>query len=187
MGQILEHKPVLLITAISSRYPEAFDWAAEQTAENWGPIVKKSPVFDFTETGFYSKSMGDDLKKQFIAFENLIDPADIAAQKHVSNQWEQQFAEETDFDVSRPINIDPGYLSEAKLVLVTTKDRDHRIYLKDGIFAEVTLYFRHNEWTKSRWTYPDYQRADFQDFFSECRQYLRKKIQQYNRRRDGIH
>ena len=42
--------------------------------------------------------------------------------------------------------------------------------------AEVTLHFRGRAWTHSRWTYPDYQRADFQGFFTECRQYLRERI-----------
>jgi hypothetical protein len=42
----------------------------------------------------------------------------------------------------RPLNLDPGYLTEAKLVLATTKDRNHRLYLDRGIFAEVTLCYQ---------------------------------------------
>lgn len=84
-------------------------------------------------------------------------------------------------DESRPLNIDPGYISEAKLVLATTKDRDHRIYLSGGIFAEVTLHFRAKQWTSSRWTYPDYQREDFQAFFTKCRNLLRERIKKMPR------
>lgn len=58
-------------------------------------------------------------------------------------------------------------------MLATTKDRDHRIYLDNGIFAEVTLHYRQGVWEKSRWTYPDYQRPDFHEFFNQCRAYLR--------------
>ncbi len=176
MGEITQHKPVLLIAAITSRYLSAFDWTAATAGHSWGSIVKSSPIFDFTETEYYVASMGDALKKQFIAFERLIDPAAIAGTKHQSNSWERDFKSENSYPQDRPINIDPGYISEAKLVLVTTKDRDHRIYLTDGIFAEVTLHFRGRAWTHSRWTYPDYQRADFQGFFTECRQYLRERI-----------
>lgn len=176
MGEITQHKPVLLIAAITSRYLSAFDWTAATAGQSWGPIVKSSPIFDFTETDYYVASMGDALKKQFIAVERLIDPAAIAGTKHQSNSWERDFKSENSYPQDRPINIDPGYISEAKLVLVTTKDRDHRIYLTDGIFAEVTLHFRGRAWTHSRWTYPDYQRADFQGFFTECRQYLRERI-----------
>ncbi len=175
MGQLTEHKPVLLVVAVTSRNLAAFDWSAARAEGIWGPIAKRSPLFDFTETEYYEKSMGQDLKKQFLAFEKLIDPAAIADTKQVSNDWEAQYARENSFPEPRPVNIDPGYISEAKLVLVTTKDRDHRIYLRDGIFAEVTLHFRGRGWTHARWTYPDYQRADFQDFFTECRTWLRER------------
>lgn len=176
MGEISEHYPVVLIAAISSRHTKGLEWSANQAEKVWGKIVKSSPVFDFNETQYYAQSMGTELKKQFIAFEPLIDPGEIAATKHLSNQWEEQFRTEHDFPEPRPVNIDPGYITEAKLVLVTTKDRDHRIYLRDGIYAEVTLHFRGKGWISSRWTYPDYQRADFQEFFTECRQWLRERL-----------
>jgi hypothetical protein len=120
--------------------------------------------------------MGTGLNKQFLEFEKLISPGHIAPTKILSNDWEAQYASETEHEEIRPLNIDPGYISEAKLVLVTTKDRDHRIYLQQGIFAEVTLFYRGGQWTSSRWTYPDYQRTDFQEFFTQCRELLRARI-----------
>lgn len=159
-------------------------WAAEQAIAHWGPISISSPVFDFTETDFYTKSMGSDLKKQFLAFANPFDPGQIGATKLVSNLWEQDYKNQGSHAELRPINIDPGYISEAKLVLVTTKDRDHRIYLERGIFAEVTLHYRGGNWKSNRWTYPDYQRADFQTFFSQCREQVRERIREYKQQRD---
>ena len=176
MGEITQHRPVILLIAVTSRYDDAFRWAADRATEIWGPIVRQSTIFEFTETNYYADTMGEGLKKQFLAFERLIDPASIADTKHLSNRWEQEYASANSFPQTRPINIDPGYISEAKLVLVTTKDRDHRIYLRDGIFAEVTLHFRGKAWTHSRWTYPDYQRTDFHAFFTQCRQWLRERI-----------
>ena len=181
MGEIVKHKPVLLVAAVTSRYSAALDWTIEKTRETWGELTLQSPVFDFTETGFYTESMGTDLKKQFIAFDRLIDPGDLPPKKHQSNHWEEEYAEFAQVDESRPLNIDPGYVSEAKLVLATTKDRDHRIYLSGGIFAEVTLHFRAKQWTSSRWTYPDYQREDFQAFFTKCRNLLRERIKKMPR------
>lgn len=176
MGEITKHNPVMLIVAVTSRYDDALEWTNRQTTSQWGKLLAASPVFDFTETGFYTESMGTELKKQFLAFDGLIDPGEIAPTKHLSNDWEKSYAAENDHPEIRPLNIDPGYISEAKLVLVTTKDRDHRIYLQQGIFAEVTLYFRSKHWMSSRWTYPDYQRTDFQEFFTECRTVLRERI-----------
>ena len=77
MGEIVKHKPVLLVAAVTSRYSAALDWTIEKTRETWGELTLQSPVFDFTETGFYTESMGTDLKKQFIAFDRLIDPGDL--------------------------------------------------------------------------------------------------------------
>jgi hypothetical protein len=177
MGKIEQPRPVLLIAAVTSRNADAFEWTLQQTEPHWGPIALKSPIFDFTETSFYTESMGTDLKKQFIAFENLFDSGEIASTKHISNDLEATYASTSDHAEERPVNIDPGYITEAKLVLVTTKDRDHRIYLRDGIYAEVTLHYRAKQWHSSRWTYPDYQREDFQAFFNDCRSYLRQAIQ----------
>ena len=36
--------------------------------------------------------------------------------------------------------------------------------------AEVTLSFRKGAWRSYQWTYPDYQRTDFQHFFTCCRE-----------------
>ena len=95
--------------------------------------------------------------------------------KHDSNAWEADCRRLHDFAENRPINIDPGYITEAKLVLATTKDRDHRLYLSRGIFAEVTLSIRGGSWRDAAWTYPDYRRRDYQEFFSSCRQYYRDR------------
>lgn len=182
MGEITNHNPVLLIAAVTSRYDAALEWTIQQATERWGDLVFASPVFDFTETSFYHESMGYDLKKQFLAFDRLFDPGEIAPTKHLSNDWEKEYAAQFGHPEERPLNIDPGYISEAKLVLVTTKDRDHRIYLQQGIFAEVTLYFRSKQWVHSRWTYPDYQRDDFQEFFTRCRTLLRERIRESRRK-----
>ena len=174
MGTVQAHRPVLLISAVISGYPEAFAWAREKLVQEWGPIALTSERFDFVETSFYAKSMGENLWKQFFAFEQLIDPVALPERKLRANALEIEYASTHDHPVQRPLNLDPGYITEAKLVLGTTKDRDHRIYLSDGIYGEVTLHFHKGEWCKRPWTYPDYQRADFQEFFSQCRMHLRR-------------
>ena len=175
MSHIKTHSPVLLITAVFSRYGEAFDWARAKTSENWGPVALESEVFDFSFTRFYEPTMGPDLRKCFFAFERLVDPADLVQLKHQTNAWEEEYRQQSDWPEQRPLNLDPGYLTEAKLVLASTKDRDHRLYLDRGIFAEGTLYFHRGKWQTREWTYPDYQREDYHAFFDTCRQYLRQR------------
>ena len=178
MGEISKPEPAMLIAAITSRYESAIDWSIEKATGQWGDVALKSPLFEFNETSFYEKTMGAGLQKQLVAFERLIDPEQVAAAKVASNQWEHEFNQQSEAPEDRPVNIDPGYITQAKLVLATTKNRDHRIYLQQGIFAEITLYFKAGKWEKSRWTYADYQRDDFQEFFTQCRDLLRARRSQ---------
>ncbi len=175
MGESREHRPVLLILAVFSRYPDAIQWARQTAAEKWGDVAIASEVLPFEQTTFYESEMGAGLKKQLLAFERFQSPASLAQWKHQSNQWEAEYATRGLHDESRPLNVDPGYLTEAKLVLASTKDRDHRLYLSDGIFAEVTLYYYRGAWKSRPWTYPDFQSSEYHEFFDRCRGYLRER------------
>jgi hypothetical protein len=172
MGEIHDPTPVQLIIAVSSRYPEALDWARKVGMPLYGPVLLVSDAFEFTETDYYAATMGVDLKKQFLAFERLVDPVVLADVKRQTNQWETEYAALGQYEEPRPLNLDPGYITAAKLVLASTKDHAHRIYLQGGIYAEVTLAFRHRRWQPLDWTYPDYRRDDYQQFFSQCRQFV---------------
>ena len=172
MGEIHQPIPVLLIVAASSRHAAALEWARERVEQEFGPLALTSEAFAFTETNYYTATMGADLKKQFLACQPTIDPGELARIKRRTNEWEAEFAALGRHPKPRPVNLDPGYITPAKLVLASTKDHAHRIYLAQGIYAEVTLAFRRHEWQALEWTYPDYRRADYQAFFTQCREYL---------------
>ena len=157
MGDIIEPAPVLLMLAAFSRHAAA------------------SPRFAFTETDYYEPTMGPGILKCFWAFERLIDPGALVDIKLQTNAWEREYAETGGHAEPRPLNLDPGYLTPAKLVLASTKDHAHRLYLSRGIFAEVTLFYKDRRWQHRDWTFPDYRRDDYQKFFSECRDYLRRR------------
>jgi len=175
MGDILPHRPVLLIVAAFSRYAAALDWARAKTEGEWGPVALESDRFEHNETRYYEASMGPGLLKTFFAFERLVDPARLVDFKWQANAWEEEYKAASEHAEERPLNLDPGYLTEAKVVLASTKDRDHRLYLDRGIYAENTLYYARGAWQSRPWTYPDYLRADYHEFFVKCRDYLRAK------------
>ncbi|HEX5104158.1 MAG TPA: DUF4416 family protein [Pirellulaceae bacterium] len=175
MAHTQPHIAVLRILAAFSRYPKGLDWARRTAEAAWGPVALESERFEHRETNYYDATMGTDLEKCFFAFETLADPAALAEWKLTGNQWEIDYQQLGRHPEPRPLNLDPGYLTDAKLVLATTKDRDHRIYLRDGIFAEVTLHFHRGRWEARPWTYPDYQRADYHAFFLRCRDFLRRR------------
>lgn len=170
MGEVQKPTLVSLLIAVVSRYPEALLWARERAERQHDVISLTSDAFDFTETAYYEPTMGSNLQKQFLAFEQLIDPCELAVIKRRTNEWEAEYAALGRHPEARPLNLDPGYITAAKLVLASTKDHAHRIYLQDGIYAEVTLAYRHRRWQPMEWTYPDYRRDDYQQFFTQCRE-----------------
>jgi uncharacterized protein DUF4416 len=182
MGDITAPESVLLVLAAFSRHPAALDWARAKADEKFGPVALASPRFSFVETDYYESTMGAGIQKCFWAFERLIDPAALVEIKRATNEWEAEYAKSAAHDEPRPLNLDPGYITAAKLVLASTKDHAHRLYLSDGIFAEVTLFYKDRAWQHRDWTFPDYRRADYQQFFSECRDELRRRQREGRRR-----
>ena len=136
----------------------------------------RSPRFDHSETRYYEADMGPGLKKQFLIFDGSFDPEQLPKRKVESNQLEEELARSGEFADLRPLNIDPGYLTQTKLVLASAKDRAHRLYMADGIYAEECLYYLDGSWHSRPWTYPDYRRADFHAFFMETRELLKRSI-----------
>src|SRR5262245_39719568 len=126
MGQANSPTPVLLIIAAFSRHDTALSWARDTALAAWGPMALTSPAFEFNETDYYQATMGDGLKKQFFAFERLIDPARLVDYKLQANAWEAEYTAIGKHEEQRPLNLDPGYITLAKLVLASTKDHAHR-------------------------------------------------------------
>lgn len=175
MASIKSTPPALFLVAVFSSDVRAINWAKAQIESCWGTVALVSSVFQHAETGYYQAEMGSPIVKQFLVVDGLYDPAGLADRKVESNHWEQQLALAGEFPIARPVNIDPGYLMLSKLILASTKDRAHRIYLRDGIYAEECLYYV-GGWQSRPWTYPDYQRADYQQFFTQVRELLKKSI-----------
>lgn len=178
MGQVSPPSPALLLLAAFCRHEPGLRWARDRAIEAWGAVALESPTFDFCETRYYEPTMGPGLKKVFFAFERLVDPAQLVDLKLQTNTWEGEYAGSGRHLEPRPLNLDPGYLALGKLVLASTKDFCHRIYLDRGIYAEVTLHYRHHRWEHHPWTFADYRREDYQRFFSRCREYLHDRLRE---------
>ena len=129
---------------------------------------------DFDQTRYYASQMGENLKKQLWLLNGDFDAARLADLKRESIEWETEFADAhtEQLRVPRPLNIDPGYLTRDKLVLASTKDRGHRIYLRDGIYAEICLKFVRDVWEPLPWTYADYRTDAYLQFCGQCRNEL---------------
>lgn len=182
MAQPKSPPKCLQLVAVFSRHRTCLEWAATRIEDRWGALALTSDCFDHSETRYYERQMGSQLQKQFFVLQDFYDPAELAASKLESNAWEHEVAQTANFPEQRPVNIDPGYITLTKIVLASAKDRAHRIYLHSGIYAEECLYYLDHAWQSRPWTYPDYQRPDFQDFFHQARDLLRQRIAESTRR-----
>lgn len=141
--------------------------------DHFGPIDSTSQVIAFNFTGYYSAEMGADLKRQFVSFEEPVSMDKLVERKILTNAIEKEWAVTN----KRTVNIDPGYLSLHQIVLASTKKFYHRIYLQDGIYAEVTLHYRKGKgWTAFEWTYADYRSEMASSYFSGLREIYKKQL-----------
>ncbi len=166
-------KPVKLIVGMLSIAPELFQIAEEAMVKLWGDIDVHSEVMPFIYTRYYNKAMGEGLLRKFVSFEKVIMPNDISTIKHQSNALELEIDNSTlgqGLGVKRAVNLDPGYINTSKLVLVTTKDYSHRVFIGNDMYAEATLHYCYDKWNSWGYTYPDYASGDYDVFLNAARE-----------------
>ncbi len=173
--------PAKLIVGMLSGRRELLGEAGERLSRDHGPVDLRSRVWDFDFTDYYQRQMGTGLLRQFISFERLVPPEAIAAVKQGTNGIEAEFAAAGAGGPPRPVNLDCGYVTEGKLVLASTKDFAHRIYLGGGIFAEVTLEYAGGAWRAGPHTFPDYASGLYDEFLTAARSRLAAQL----RRKEG--
>ncbi len=152
MSRIHLPDPVKVIASIFSSERDILAETIRRLSEEFGDIDYIGELLPFDYTDYYTEEMGGSLVRRFISFDNLMDPGDLSRVKLFTNGIEEEFAREG----KRNVNIDPGYISEAHLILATGKKYGHRPYIGDGIYADVTLIYRERTFQSLEWTYPDY-------------------------------
>lgn len=172
MGEIRSPEKVKLICGFIAKEERLVKKVFPLLIKKYGSIDFYSGVIPFNFTDYYQQEMGRDLIKQFVSFKRLISPKDLASAKVFSNNLEDKFSK----NKKRQVNIDPGYISLAKIVLATTKNYSHRIYLDKGIYAEITLNFQDKAFKPNPWTYPDYKSSEYLKIFQHIRQLYLKQI-----------
>jgi hypothetical protein len=118
-------------------------------------------------TGYYDETMGTPIDRRFLSFSNLIEPSAISEIKRATNELGSTLASEWT-SVRQPVNLDPGYIEQSKIVLASTKNFYHRILLSGGIYAEGTLHFEAGEWRTFPWTFPDFKTGRYNQFLHRC-------------------
>jgi len=138
----------------------------------WGPIEKVYGPLPFNFTDYYHPEMGAPLLRRFVSFAPPFDRSELAGRKLESMRIEDEFSD----GARRRVNIDPGYMTLGQLILSTSKDREHRIYIGGGVFAEVTLFYSKGSYQAFPWTYRDYASVPYRDFFLDIRASLKAQL-----------
>jgi hypothetical protein len=172
MGVIRTPKPVKLFVAILYPEREILESVKPALREHFGEIEWESPHLPFTHTDYY-RSIGEKLTRVFLVFEPLIDPGQLADIKITTNQIEAQTG---GGGKERRINLDPGYFDGGKIVLATTKNFSHRVYIGKGIYAEATIKWEKGAFRPFEYTYPDYASEAYQPILLKIRELYRKSL-----------
>jgi len=185
MGKPLAPKPVKLFLGMISRDPALFDECSRLFAREYGSVDIASSTMPWDHSAYYRKEMGTGLLRMFLFFERIADPETLVAAKHHAIRIETSFAEPSLSGIRRTINLDPGYLTEAKVVLATTKDFPHRIYLGNHIYAESTLHYHKDSrsFQPVEHTYPDFRTETSLDLFNKARDLLRSALKAQEKER----
>jgi len=165
----------LLVSAIY-REEGRFEEVLSNLETRLGPVERTSGPFPFDRTDYYEREMGGPLYRRFVVMERLVPRDQLAAAKIEAEELERKFS----VNGMRTVNLDPGILTEESFLLATGKNYSHRVYLRDGVFADLTLVYRKGEYRPLPWTYPDFTAPGIRAFLAEVREELRKA-----RKREG--
>ena len=172
MWDVCPPKPVKLICGILACDAAALEAARVRLGAELGAMDPVSPVWPFDLTGYYAQQAGPEILRHFVAFADLVDPGRLAAVKHITNRLERELAQELGRPWPRPVNFDPGLIEPSKLVLASTKNFAHRVYIGDTMYAEVTMIYVRGRWESFPFTFPDFKSGRYDGFLSAVRQRL---------------
>lgn len=177
MGKPRPPAPAKLILGVITREPCLREQIATILVPEWGRVEFESEPLRFDFTDYYRTELGPELLRWWLGFERTIPCERLPELKHYTNRLELGLSRP---DGRRSINLDPGYLTLQNLVLATTKPAPHRVYLGDGIYAELALIYIDHSFKPLSWTYPDY-RADLAiRFFNRVRRSLKEELKSYS-------
>lgn len=175
MGQTKVFQPVKLFTAVTISDKNLWPSILEKLENLYSKVDRQIDWYFFHHTDYYREEMGENLSKKMVSFTELIWAEKLVDIKLTTNDLEKDFSK----NKKRKVNIDPGYLTAAKIVLATTKNYSHRIYLGRGIFGDVHLRYQQHQFQANEWTYPDYKEPLVIEFFEAVRKKYMEQLLNY--------
>ena|SRR6056297_1103491 len=167
-----------MVSMLSSQWTGLWSQVKKDLESSWDCLDYISPYLDFQETDYYDQELGTPIQRLVISFESLLDPERLVDFKLMTNRIEADY---TDLNGCRRVNLDPGLLFLERLVLATGKNYTHRIFLGQGVWADLTLVYQNSSWQSLPWTYPSYTRSSIQDILNHLRRDYKLKLKSFNK------
>lgn len=164
------HPPVKLLVALLTSDLQIMEEVERRLSAAYGGVEDRTEIFLFTFPGRFQREMGENLKKRIICFERLMPVEDLPEVKKLTNDLEWEYQEHLQERSRRKINLDPGYLTLSKVLLASTRNYSHHVYLKNGVYGELLLRFHRGALRNLPWTYPDYRTHLAHSFFTKVRE-----------------
>ncbi|SNZ03538.1 protein of unknown function [Persephonella hydrogeniphila] len=140
--------------------------AEKSIKEEFSDFKEESEIFEPPFCSYYYEEMGKPLFKKFVITGTVMDKSKIVDIKKISMMIEDSLR----INGKRTVNVDPFYIDKQQLVVSTSKYRGNRIYMGDGVFVELELFYHHGSFHPFVWTYADYK--DHIPFFNRIRDAL---------------
>jgi hypothetical protein len=160
-----EPRPARLVVSAIYREELRFAEAVPRVEAAVGPVRAVGGRLPFDRTDYYQGEMGAPLFRRFLAAGRAVPRDTLAAIKVAMESIEAELSE----GGRRTVNLDPGMLTPESFILATGKNFTHRVYLGEGVFADLTLVYRRGEFHPLPWTYPDYASEGVRSLLRELR------------------
>jgi len=178
MGISRKPQPAKYFVALLSPQEDLLAAIEKDLTQTLGAIDVRSEILPWTVSTYYEKEMGPGLLRRFLAFTPLRSPGSLAEIKLQTQKLEDRYRSAGAPQTGRKVNLDPGYLETGKVVLASTKNAAHRIYLQSGVYGETTLLYYDGAFQSCRYTYPDYLWRETLSFFSSVRSLYLDQLKQ---------
>jgi len=158
-----------LIISIVYSSMDALADSLQALERKFGRVFMETIEIETAEAEFYREEMGERLERRFFSFLKGVNRDSLADIKTTCARIEPLFADHVGDHLFRTANIDPGILSPENLVMASHRNMNHRVYLRDGVFSEVSLIYSRDQYMRLPWTSPDFYHEEAIDLFMRMR------------------
>jgi hypothetical protein len=168
-------KRILAVLAAAPEWPPTLCAALE---ERFGPIDYRGPFLPFEdnrsapEGGYYAAEMGAPLWRGWLSFRGTVAPAFLP-------EWTRRFRDleaAWSRDGKRRFNLDPGYMDADKVVLASRKRGPFKIYLDEGVWADMVLGYSRGVFAPTPWAFPDFRDGRYDHGLAVIRERLKAEM-----------